>query len=189
MVPTSSPPKVKPVPSGWGRAVCCPPCVCWQDLPPAARPGLSLSWAGKYISLTPQWKNGRKGFVKHRTEGVNECDTGSFQGTWKWGQQCSPAHPRLSPKNLLLPLQGDFGGEDAISALPETRVAVCLHNKALLFSNEPPSKSFCPQIKTGTKDYMLAQSPAIPLPSCLVPNITQCFWTPFMMSSWWWRPW
>lgn len=106
-------------------------------------------------------------------------DTG--QGTWKWGQQCPPAHPMLSPKNLLLLFQGDFGEEDAISALPETRVAVCLQNKALLFSNEPSSKSFCPQIKTGMKDYMLAQSPAIPPSSCnyrdlcSVPNIAQCF--------------
>lgn len=84
-------------------------------------------------------------------------------------------HPMLSPKDLLLPSQGDFGEEDAISALPGTRVAVCLQNKALLFSNEPSSKSFCPQTKTGMKDYMLAQSPAIPSHSCLVPNIAQCF--------------
>lgn len=105
-------------------------------------------------------------------------DTG--QGTWKWGQQCPPAHPMPSCKNLLFSFQGDFG-EDTISALPETRVAVCLKNKALLFSNEPSSKSSCPQIKTGMKDYMLAQSPAIPPSSCnyrdlcSVPNIAQCF--------------
>lgn len=65
-------------------------------------------------------------------------------GAWKWGQQCSPARPMPSPKNLLLPFQGDFGEEDAISTLPGTRVAVCLQNKALLFSNEPSSKIFLP---------------------------------------------
>lgn len=92
-----------------------------------------------------------------------------------------------SPRNLLLPFQGDFGGEDAIPALPETRVAVCLQNKALLFSNEPPSLSFCPQIKTGMKDYMLAQSPAVPLPRCLcqiLPSVSECpLWCHHVMET------
>lgn len=143
-----------------------------------AGPGDALSWAGKCINPTPelpQWKNGREGFVKCGAEWVNDCPHDPGQGSWKWGQQCSPAHPLLSPKNLLLPFQGDFGGEDAISALPETRVAVCLQNKALLFSNEPSSKSFCPQTKTGMKDYMLAQSPALPAAQCqILPSVSEC---------------
>lgn len=50
MVPTSSPPKVKPVAGGCGRADVQP--VCWQDLPPSGRPGDALSWA--FLSLG--WK-------------------------------------------------------------------------------------------------------------------------------------
>lgn len=121
-------------------------------------------------------ENRREGFVKCGAEQVNDCPGDTGQGSWTWGQQCSPAHPLLSPKNLLLPFQGDFG-EDAISALPKTRVAVCLQNKALLFSNELSSKSFCPQTKTGMKDYMLAQFLAIPAwaAQCqILPSVSEC---------------
>ena len=68
-------------------------------------------------------------------------------------------------------------------------------NKALLFGNEPSSKSSCPQIKTGMENYTLAQSPAIPPCSCnhkdfwLLPNMAQCSCMSFMLPSWGWRAW
>lgn len=154
-----------------------------------------------------QWEKGRKGFVKHGGERVNDCTSRLFcstacetlradnclcvgQGARKWGRQCPPARPGLSPKNLLLPFEGDFGEAVAISALPGTGAAVCLQNKALLFGGEPSSKSYCPQIKTGMEDYMLARSPAIP-PSrcnckdlCPLPNIAQCSCMSFMLPRW-----
>lgn len=88
------------------------------------------------------------------------CETLSADNRLSRGQrvrQCPPACPRLPPKNLLLPFQGDFGGQVVISALSETTSAVCLQNKTLLFDNEPSSKSACPQIRAARENDMPAE--------------------------------
>lgn len=137
------------------------PTPCWQDLPPSDRPGHALSWGGK-VHQPNTWASTMEKLEERIFKCMSEWVYDHLHDTaaWKWGQQCSPAHPMPSSKNLLLPFQGDFG-EDDISALPGTRAAVCLQNKALLFSNEPSSKSFCPQDQKGNERLHAGTVPSI----------------------------